>query len=160
MSRLNINILVLILISLVLSLISAYAIEFVLGHEPCNLCIYQRIPYIVSIVLILNILFFDKFTKNSLIILSIVSLLGSFLAFYHFGIEQGFFDESIVCKTNDISQSLSKEEILRQLNQKTISCSDLTFRLFGFSLASINTIFSFILFVIFFQLYKKYEINK
>tara|TARA_B100000700_G_C14534311_1_gene619009 strand:- start:131 stop:613 length:483 start_codon:yes stop_codon:yes gene_type:complete len=160
MSRLNINILVLILISLVLSLISAYAIEFVLGHEPCNLCIYQRIPYIVSIVLILNILFFDKFTKNSLIILSIVSLLGSFLAFYHFGIEQGFFDESIVCKTNDISQSLSKEEILRQLNQKTISCSDVTFRLFGFSLASINTIFSFILFVIFFQLYKKYEINK
>ena len=152
MSRLNINILVLILISLVLSLISAYAIEFVLGHEPCNLCIYQRIPYIVSIVLILNILFFDKFTKNSLIILSIVSLLGSFLAFYHFGIEQGFFD--------DISQSLSKEEILRQLNQKTISCSDVTFRLFGFSLASINTIFSFILFVIFFQLYKKYEINK
>ena len=143
-----------------LSLISAYAIEFVLGHEPCNLCIYQRIPYIVSIVLILNILFFDKFTKNSLIILSIVSLLGSFLAFYHFGIEQGFFDESIVCKTNDISQSLSKEEILRQLNQKTISCSDVTFRLFGFSLASINTIFSFILFVIFFQLYKKYEINK
>ena len=160
MSRLNINILVLILISLVLSLISAYAIEFVLGHEPCNLCIYQRIPYIVSIVLILNILFFDKFTKNSLIILSIVSLLGSFLAFYHFGIEQGFFDESIVCKTNDISQSLSKEEILRQLNQKTISCSDVTFRLFGFSLASINTIFSFILFVIFFKLYKKYEINK
>ena len=160
MSRLNINILVLILISLVLSLISAYAIEFVLGHEPCNLCIYQRIPYIVSIVLILNILFFDKFTKSSLKILSIVSLLGSFLAFYHFGIEQGFFDESIVCKTNDISQSLSKEEILRQLNQKTISCSDVTFRLFGFSLASINTIFSFILFVIFFQLYKKYEINK
>ena len=103
MSRLNINILVLILISLVLSLISAYAIEFVLGHEPCNLCIYQRIPYIVSIVLILNILFFDKFTKNSLIILSIVSLLGSFLAFYHNGVEQHWWNAATGCgDTNQI----------------------------------------------------------
>ena len=75
---------------------SAYIIEFGLGHKPCKLCLYQRYPYFISIFLILNIIIVKKYIKPTLLLLSLVSLSGSLLAFYHFGIEQGFFNESLV----------------------------------------------------------------
>ena len=101
-----------------------------------------------------------KYIKLSFLILALVSLAGSVIAFYHFGIEQGFFSESIVCETKNLGQNLSKEDILKQLNKNTISCKTVTFRFLGLSLASINTIFSFALFVIFTMLFKNYENNK
>jgi disulfide bond formation protein DsbB len=81
------------------------------------------------------------------------------LAFYHFGIEQGFFKESLVCTAGNLSETLTKEEILKQLSQNTISCKDVSFRIFGFSLAAINAIFSISLSVIFIRLFINYEKN-
>ncbi len=149
------TILVLILILLLISIVAAYFIEFGLGHKPCKLCIYQRFPYFISIFLILNIILVKKYIKPTLLLLSLVSLSGSLLAFYHFGIEQGFFNESFVCESNSLNQDLSKKEILEQLSQNTISCKNVTFSIFGLSLASINTIFSLALFYIFIKIYKK-----
>ena len=145
---------------LILSLFSAYYIEFVLGHKPCKLCIYQRYPYFISILLLINIFFLKKLIRLSLLFLSLVSLFGSILAFYHFGIEQGFFSESIICEAPILDENLTKKEILKQLSEKTISCKIVTFKVFGLSLASINTIFSFVLFCIFIKLFKNYEINR
>ena len=145
---------------LILSLFSAYYIEFVLGHKPCKLCIYQRYPYFISILLFINIFFLKKLIRLSLLFLSLVSLFGSILAFYHFGIEQGFFSESIVCEAPILDENLTKKEILKQLSEKAISCKIVTFKVFGLSLASINTIFSFVLFCIFIKLFKNYEINR
>tara|TARA_Y100001970_G_scaffold246171_1_gene313854 strand:- start:180 stop:662 length:483 start_codon:yes stop_codon:yes gene_type:complete len=157
----NINIILLTILSfLVLSVFSAYIIEYTLGHKPCKLCLYQRYPYFASIFLILNILIIKKYIKFSLLILALVSLVGSIIAFYHFGIEQGFFSESLICEIKNFNQILSKEDILRQLSENTISCKTVTFRVFGLSLASINTIFSFLLFGIFLKLFKNYEKNK
>ena len=145
---------------LILSLFSAYYIEFVLGHKPCKLCIYQRYPYFISILLLINIFFLKKLIRHSLLFLSLVSLFGSILAFYHFGIEQGFFSESIVCEAPILDENLTRKEILKQLSEKTISCKIVTFKVFGLSLASINTIFSFVLFCIFIRLFKNYEIDR
>lgn len=145
---------------LILSLFSAYYIEFVLGHKPCKLCIYQRYPYFISILLLINIFFLKKLVRLCLLFLSLVSLFGSILAFYHFGIEQGFFSESIVCEAPILDENLTKKEILKQLSEKAISCKIVTFKVFGLSLASINTIFSFVLFCIFIRLFKNYEINR
>tara|TARA_Y100000816_G_C26018620_1_gene532829 strand:- start:26 stop:508 length:483 start_codon:yes stop_codon:yes gene_type:complete len=145
---------------LILSLFSAYYIEFVLGHKPCKLCIYQRYPYFISILLLINIFFLKKLIRLSLLFLSLVSLFGSILAFYHFGIEQGFFSESIVCEAPILDENLTKKEILKQLSEKAISCKIVTFKVFGLSLASINTIFSFVLFCIFIRLFKNYEIDR
>ena len=92
--------------------------------------------------------------------MSIVFFLGAIVAFYHFGIEQGFFKESTVCTAKNLNQILSKEDLLKQLKQNTISCKDVTFRFLGLSLASINTIFSLILSYIFFMMFKNYENNK
>ena len=149
--------LIIILFALSFSLISAYFIEHVLGHKPCKLCLYQRYPYILSILLIGIIFLFKKNIKIYLLLLSIISLAGAVVAFYHFGIEQGFFNEYGVCESKSLEQGLSKEDILKELKQNTISCKEVTFDLFGLSLASINAIFSFILSCIFLQLYKNYE---
>ena len=143
-----------------LSLILAFVIEYGLGHEPCKLCLYQRYPYYLSVILLTSIFVIKKNIKIHLLILSVVSLLGSIVAFYHFGIEQGFFIESVVCETKNLNQILSKEDILKELKQNTISCKKVTFRFLGLSLASINTIFSLILSYIFFKIFKKYENNK
>ena len=159
MSKKTNTILIFILFGLSVSLISAYIIEYALGHEPCRLCVYQRFPYIVSILLVLSILLIKKNVKIHLLLLSLVSLLGAVLAFYHFGIEQGFFSESIVCESQNLQEGLTKQDILKQLKQNTISCKDVNFTLFGLSLASINIIVSFILFMMFIRLYRNYEIN-
>ena len=154
------SILIIVFFLIILSLVSAFIIEYGLGHEPCKLCIYQRYPYFISILLLTSIFVLKKNVKIHLIVLSIVSLLGAIVAFYHFGIEQGFFDESVVCETKKLNQILSKEDLLKQLKQNTISCKKVTFRLLGLSLASINTIFSLVLSYIFFLIFKKYENDK
>ena len=159
MSKKNNIILIFILFGLFASLISAYVIEYVLGHEPCKLCVYQRFPYIISILLVSSILLIKKNVKIHLLLLSLVSLLGAVLAFYHFGIEQGFFSESIVCESQNLEEGLTKQDVLEQLKQNTISCKEVNFTIFGFSLAAINTIFSIALSVIFARLFINYGKN-
>ena len=152
-------ILIIILFFVSLVLISAFVIEYGLGHQPCNLCLYERIPYILSILLIIKILFFKKYEKITLFILFLIFIASAVLAFYHFGIEQGFFSESFVCKVGDLSGTLSKEQLLEQLNKNSISCKDVSFRVLGLSLATINTILSIILSVIFLKLFLNYAKN-
>ena len=154
------SILTIVFFLLIVSLVSAFIIEYGLGHEPCKLCIFQRYPYFISILLLTSIFVLKKNIKIHFLVLSIVSLLGSIIAFYHFGIEQGFFNETTVCETTNLNQILSKEDLLKKLKQNTISCKEVTFRLLGLSLASINTIFSLVLSYIFFNMFKNYENNK
>ena len=143
-----------------IALISAFFIEYILGHQPCNLCLIERIPYGLSIMIIMAI-FLIKKNQKFLIMLLILTFTFSFaISFYHFGIEQGFFSESIVCEAPILDENLTKKEILKQLSEKAISCKIVTFKVFGLSLASINTIFSFVLFCIFIKLFKNYEINR
>ena len=148
----------LILLFSIFALFAAYFIQYILGHEPCNLCLIQRIPYILSIILITLNFIIKKYEKILLIILAVIFLFATFISFYHFGIEQGFISESFVCSVSS-ENILSKEEILNELNKKIISCKDVYFRVFGLSLASINTIFSLTLSVITLKLFLNYEKN-
>ena len=140
-----------------LVLVSAFIIEHQLGHEPCKLCLYERIPYFLSMLLIIKILFIKKYERVTLLILFLVFISSTALAFYHFGIEQGFFSESLACTTEDLSKTLSKGELLQQLKQNSIGCKNVSFRILGLSLAAINTIFSLVLSVIFLRLFMNYE---
>ena len=159
--KINKKILFSLLIFIILILISAFLIEYRLDHKPCKLCIYQRIPYFVAVLLILKMLLTTSYQKITLFILTLTFLASTTLAFYHFGIEQGFFNESVLCENTKISDSLNKEEILKQLKEINISCKDVTFRVFGLSLATINTFFSIALSVIFYKLLRNnYEKNR
>ena len=141
------------------SLIATFIIQYGLGHQPCKLCIYQRIPYILSIFLIIELIFFKRNEKNTLLLLSLIFIISVILAFYHFGIEQGFFTESFVCEGTSFSETLTKDQLLEQLKQNTISCKDVSFKVLGLSLASINVIFSLVLSVIFLKLFLNYAKN-
>ena len=153
-------ILSLILVFSIFAILAAYLIQYVLGHEPCNLCLIERIPYIVSIMIISICLFTQKFEKITLIILSITFFAAALLSFYHFGIEQGFIKESLVCDLNNQNNELSKEALLNQLKKMPVSCKDVTFKIFGLSLATFNIFISIILSVITAKNFLNYEKNK
>jgi disulfide bond formation protein DsbB len=160
MSKQSNNVLLIFILAIIsLTIISALIIQYWLGHEPCKLCIYERIPYFLSILLLIKILLFKKYEKITLFILFLIFIASAVLAFYHFGIEQGFFSESFVCKAGDLSGTLSKEQLLEQLNKYNISCKEVSFRVLGLSLATINTILSIILSVIFLKLFLNYAKN-
>ena len=143
----------------ILSLSIAYFIQYVLGHKPCNLCIIERIPYIAAIILISLIFILNRYQKIISSLILILFIFGAVVSFYHFGIEQGFFSESLVCDLGN-SQPLNKEELLSQLKKtEIISCKDVTFRFLGLSLATINTIISIILSGIMFKVIKNYGKN-
>ena len=144
----------------ILSLSTAYFIQYVLGHKPCNLCIIERIPYIAAIILISLIFILNRYQKIISSLILILFIFGAVVSFYHFGIEQGFFSESLVCDLGN-SQPLNKEELLNQLKKtEIVSCKDVTFRFLGLSLATINTIISIILSGIMVIIFKNYGKNK
>jgi len=142
------------------ALISAYFIEFILGHQPCNLCLIERIPYGLSIILIITIFILKK-NENFFVLLLILTFIFSFaISVYHLGIEQGFFQESAVCDVKNVNENLTKEDLLKQLSKKIVSCKDVTFRIFGLSLTSVNIVISLLFIITLVKIYTKYEKNK
>ena len=156
-NRITLN---LILIFSVFALGAAYFIQHILGHKPCNLCLIERLPYIFAIIIISLGLILKKFEKAIIIFLILIFLAATIISFYHFGIEQGFFKESLVCNLDSSITNLSKEDLIKELQQQTVSCKDVSFRIFGLSLATINTIISLILSVITIKLFLNYGKNK
>ena len=143
----------------IIALVSAFFIEYILGHQPCNLCILERIPYFLAIIIVLLNYKFIQFERFFILLLAIVFLAGTILSLYHLGIEQGFIQESLVCDLKNGSNLLSKEEILKQLQEKSVSCKDVTFKIFGLSLTSYNILISLIITIGTGKIYFKYEKN-
>ena len=144
----------------ILSLSIAYFIQYILGHKPCNLCLIERIPYLSAIILVALIFIVKRFEKIFSGIILIFFIFGAIISFYHVGIEQGFFSESLVCNLGNSEADLSKEQLLKQLENAPISCKQVTFRFLGLSLATINTIISIILSGIMIKVIKNYGQNK
>tara|TARA_E500000178_G_C16967111_1_gene729034 strand:- start:994 stop:1476 length:483 start_codon:yes stop_codon:yes gene_type:complete len=146
-----------VLIFSIFSLVTAYFIQYFLGHKPCNLCLLERIPYFAAIILISLIFIFNKYEKSLSFIVSFFFICGAIISFYHFGIEQGFFSESLVCDLGSSNKASSAQDLLKQLEKEKISCKDVTFKLLGFSLATFNTIISIIIGAIMFKIGMNYE---
>ena len=140
-----------------IALVSAYFIEYILGHQPCNLCLYERIPYFLAILIVLINYKYNKLEKYIILSLAIIFLIATILSLYHLGIEQGFIQESLLCDLEKGANILDKDEILKQLQQKNISCKDVTFKIFGLSLTSYNIIISILLTITLIRFYFGYE---
>ncbi|MEY3808957.1 MAG: hypothetical protein RL306_139 [Pseudomonadota bacterium] len=131
---------------------SALFIEYILKVKPCALCIYQRYPY--YLILLLSALFFLKnnWKYSLMILMTLTSIVGFFLAGYHVGIEYGVIDELSSCKT-EISKNISKDILLKELQSKLApSCKQVDFKLFGMSLALINMIMSLIFAILYYKM--------
>ena len=140
-----------------ISLISAFFIEYVLGHQPCNLCLIERVPYGLGIFLIILNYAVNRNKQFIILLLTLIFAFSLIISFYHFGIEQNFFKESPICGLKNASDIITKEELLKQLQRKSISCKDVTFRIFGFSLTTINIIVSLFLTILLIKIFTKYE---
>ena len=143
-----------------IALISAYFIEYILGHQPCNLCVYERIPYFLAILIVLINYKYNKLEKYLILSLAIIFLIATILSLYHLGIEQGFIQESLLCDLEKGANIVDKDEILKQLQQKIISCKDVTFKIFGLSLTSFNIIICLLLTIGLTKIYFGYEKNR
>jgi len=149
-----------VLIFSIFALIAAYFIQYILGHEPCNLCLIERIPYFAAIILISLIFILNKHEKIITLIVSLFFIFGAIISFYHFGIEQGFFSESLVCDLSNGNKAASAQDLLKQLKKETVSCKDVTFRVLGLSLATFNTIISLIISAILLKIVINYDKDK
>ena len=137
------------------STLSALYIEYVLGAIPCKLCIYQRIPYLLAILIsIIGYFFLDQ--KLWLYIILLVFFSSFILAGYHYGIENGIFAEFKGCNSDNINL-LNKEQILNSFDEIMPNCKDVKFRILGISLATINMFISLITIIISVFLIRNYE---
>ena len=143
----------------IIALVSAFFIEYVLGHQPCNLCVLERIPYLLAIIIVFLNYKFILFETFFMLLLTIIFLVSAALSLYHLGIEQGFIQGSLVCDLKSGSNLLSKEEILKQLQEKSVSCKDVTFKMFGLSLTSYNILISLLITFSAGKIYFNYEKN-
>jgi disulfide bond formation protein DsbB len=143
-----------------IALISAYFIEYVLGYQPCNLCLYERVPYFLAILILLINFKYNKLEKHFILFLIIIFFIATLLSLYHLGIEQGLIEESLLCNLEKGTSIIDKDEILKQLQQKNISCKDVAFKIFGLSLTSFNIIISLLLTIGLTEVYLKYEKNR
>ena len=102
---------------------------------------------------------FIQFEKFFILFLTIIFLASTALSLYHLGIEQGFIQESLVCDLKSRSNLLSKEEILQQLQEKSVNCKDVTFKMFGLSLTSYNILISILITFSAGKIYFNYDKN-
>tara|TARA_B100000965_G_C19270170_1_gene616948 strand:- start:84 stop:563 length:480 start_codon:yes stop_codon:yes gene_type:complete len=151
------NFYIIIFIFSFLSLLIALYIEFYLGYSPCKLCIYQRIPYLLAIfITFLGISYYKNLIWLYLLLITFFSSL--LISGYHFGIEQEIFSEFSGCTGNSIN-IIDKNKLLELLNSEINSCKNVDFRILGLSLATINFLLSFLIFILIFKVIKN-EKNK
>ena len=134
------------------SLAAALYIEYILGFKPCILCVYQRIPYAIAILISLTAFFIGN-RNILLIILGLTFLAGILLSGYHVSIEKGSIEPMFSCTGENI-KALEKEEILKSLNNIQPDCKDVDFSIFGVSLAILNFIISFVLTIVIVYIFK------
>ena len=134
------------------SLIAALYVEYILGFKPCILCIYQRIPYAIAILISLSAFLIGN-RNILLIILGLTFLAGILLSGYHLSIEKGIIEPLFSCTGENI-KALEKEEILKSLNNIQPDCKDVDFSIFGVSLATLNFIISFVLTIVIVYIFK------
>ena len=136
-------------------LLSAYYIQYILKVPPCPMCQYQRIPYYLAVV-VLGVFFFNIIDFKKLILFLIfLSFINIAISFYHIGIEQGFFTELSSCK-DDLGANNTQELLKKLSNKGIVSCKEVSFRIFGFSLATLNFLVNIAL-ILFYSFILKYE---
>ena len=135
----------------VTSIFYAFFVEFFLGYKPCILCKYQRVPYVLG--LIIGLLgFFKPLNTKMCIYVFLTFLISMTLSGYHVGIEQELYQSIFNCSDDNLS-ILEEGKLLESLNVINPDCRNVNFAIFGISLATINFVLSFVISSISYYLY-------
>lgn len=133
----------------------AYFVEYIMHIAPCPLCIYQRFPYLIFIMLAIISLSSIKNYNNYYIITAICAII---LSAYHTGIERGIFKLSSFCKPLiTINDSLSVSDFKQMLYEQQLGmCNKPALVIFGLSMTEWNLLLNIALLIIFIKM-KKYR---
>tara|TARA_B100000902_G_scaffold5253_1_gene6762 strand:+ start:609 stop:1100 length:492 start_codon:yes stop_codon:yes gene_type:complete len=146
------NYLSILLILSVFTLTTAFIIEYIFGYQPCNLCIIERIPYGLSIIILLLNFLFKKDQIFYSVLLMLIFFFSIIISIYHLGIEQSLIEESSICTSQNLDLN-TKEQILNSLMELNISCKNVAFKIFGLSLTTYNIFVSVFMFVLSAKIY-------
>ena len=133
------------------SICYAFIIEYILGYKPCILCKYQRLPYILGLVLGL-IGFVKSSNKKVIFFIFLTFLISMTLSGYHVGIEKELYQSIFNCSDDNFS-ILEEGKLLESLNVINPDCRNVNFAVFGVSLATINFVLSFVISSVSYYLY-------
>ena len=136
----------------VLTLTSAFIIEYIFGYQACNLCLIERIPYGLSIIILLLNFIFKKNQIFYSVLLMLIFSFSTIISIYHLGIEQNLIEESSICTSQNLDLN-TKEQILNSLKELNISCKNVAFKIFGLSLTTYNIFLSILMFVLSAKIY-------
>ena len=134
-----------ILLVTVAILSSAYSAQYIGGLRPCILCLYERIPwFITGALMLVTILmqFSGPARRSILLIAALVMLAGAGLGGYHVGVEQEIFQPPTTCSATTTPNTLNELKALLQTSMPP-RCDEISWSLFGISLAGFNAIASF-----------------
>ena len=133
------------------SICYAFFVEYILGYKPCILCKYQRVPYVLGLIIGLFGFFKPSNTKICIYIF-LTFLISMILSGYHVGIEQELYKSIFNCSDDNLS-ILEEGKLLESLNVINPDCRNVNFAIFGVSLATINFVLSFVISSVSYYLY-------
>jgi disulfide bond formation protein DsbB len=128
-------------------MLGAFAFQNIGGMAPCKLCIWQRYPHVIAILLGLLALTFENAKLRTLLILAgaVSTATTAVIGIYHAGVEQGIFEGPTSCTSGSIDK-LSADDLLNQImSAPMVRCDDIPWQLVGISMAGWNAIISLVL---------------
>jgi len=132
---------------------AAYFFQYTLDHQPCELCLLQRYPYMIIFV-VAAIAYFTRHrddvglkrsAQGFLIIIIMLLALEVYLAGHHIGVEQGLWTAFTSCAAPVFDPNLSDEELLRSLMENPVIACDQRRTILGISYAEYNVVIATIL---------------
>jgi len=133
----------LIFIFSILAICFAFFLQYFLGHQPCKLCIYQRIPYYIVVLVSVLYLFFKKYFKIYYSLLIFLLLSEFFISNYHTLSTFGILNYS-GCESATLPKDITKLKDALMSDSLVVNCSNANLKFFGVPLSVYNSLFSFV----------------
>ncbi len=131
----------------ILILGGALAFQYVGGLPPCQLCIYQRVPYVITApVAVIGLLLVGRLGQRTVGVLALlcaaIIAAGTGVAMFHVGVEQHWWAGLSSCG-GTIDPNLNFEDLKQQLlDAPVVRCDEVLWSMFGISMAGYNMLLS------------------
>ena len=118
-----------------------------LGFAPCKMCLWQRWPHVIAIVI--GVIALVRPVRALPVLGALAALTTSGLGLFHTGVERGWWQGPTSCTSSGVSlDSLSGGDLLSMDGPALVLCDQVSWMFLGLSMASWNALFSFVLVLI------------